>query len=325
MNAMLRKYRSMLRGVADFPHFGQGRHWSKRRFGNRAGAIRCFGQDPNSCSDEIRIRARRLELDRAAASGYGDREHGVAPEFRRGKWGDGPLMRQFGHTRALRSPLSFAAVGFAGDGRLGGEVSYAPGCFFRGSGWSEHERVGGNSAPDRRRRRALRVSRFEFRDGMKAASRLFRSAFRGLLRNSRTHALHESESRTSVEILSPFIFKRTQSGDTRSASLMRDEFHNSPFRRSDDETILTLPGTMVEEAPRGRSGMYRAGFTTRLARPVPPMRRDAPDGVFATAVHRAVKSVPPCAPFANRRGFPSPLAFAGIRADEERVPCRKFR
>ena len=35
---------------------------------------------------------------------------------------------------------------------------------------------------------------------------------KGLLRNSKTHALHKNESRTSVEILSLFIFKRTHSG-----------------------------------------------------------------------------------------------------------------
>ena len=182
-------------------------------------------------------------------------------------------MRQFGHTRALRSPLSFADVGFAGEGRPGGEVSDAPGSFLRGPGWSELGRVGGNSAPGRKRRRALRVSRFEFHVGLKAAS----------------------------------------------------SFARFVSRRFGGETVLSRPRSMVEEAPGRRSGMFREGFTIRLARPVRPMRRDAVDGVFATAVHRTVKSVPPCAPIADRRGFPSPLCFAVIRAGEERDPCRKFR
>lgn len=244
-----------------------------RHFGNRTVAIRFFGQDPLACQEDIRFRTRRLELDRAVASGYGDRELGVAPEFRLGKRGDGPLMRQFGHTCALRSPLSFTAGGFEGDYRLGGEVSGAPGSFLCGPGWPEHERLGGNSAPERRRRRALRVSRFEFRDGLKAARRSARSV----------------------------------------------------SRRSGGETVLAGPCSLVEEAPGRQSGIFRSSFTTRLARPVRPTRRDALDGVFATAAHRTVESVPPCAPIGDRRGFPFPLSFAGIRADEERVPCRKFR
>ena len=58
-----------------------------------------------------------------------------------------------------------------------------------------------------------------------------------MLRNSKTHAFHENESGTSVEILSLFIFKKTQAGHSWSAPLMRDEFRNGPkrFRHQDSD------------------------------------------------------------------------------------------
>ena len=49
----------------------------------------------------------------------------------------------------------------------------------------------------------------------------------GLLRNSKTHALHENESGTSVEILPLIIVKLANSGRSRLTSSMRDEFRNS--------------------------------------------------------------------------------------------------
>lgn len=182
-------------------------------------------------------------------------------------------MRQFGHTCALRSPLSFAATDFAGDRRLHGDDSDAAGSFLRRPGWPEIERFDGISPPGRGRRRTLRISRFEFRVALKAARRFARSV----------------------------------------------------SRRSGGETVLARPCSMIEEPSGRQSGMLRAGFPIRLARPVRPARRDALDDVFATAVHRAVENVPPCALNAARRGYPSQLSFAENRADEERDPCRKFR
>ena len=44
------------------------------------------------------------------------------------------------------------------------------------------------------------------------AARKPRWTMKGLLRNSKTHALRENESWISVKILSFFIFKKTQSG-----------------------------------------------------------------------------------------------------------------
>lgn len=213
-----------------------------------------------------------MELDRTSASGYGDREHGFAPEFRRGKRGDGPLMRQFGHTRALRSPFFTAAVGFAGDGGLGGEASDAPGSFLRRPGWSKLERVGWNADSDRRRRRALRATRFELRGGLNATSRFVRSGSRLI----------------------------------------------------GAEPLMALPCAMVEETPLRRSGMFQAGFPIRPQRPVRSARGFAPDGVLAAGIDRTAQSFPPCASFAKRRDFPVSRSFAGIRADEDRAPCRKF-
>ena len=87
-------------------------------------------------------------------------------------------MRQFGHTCALLRPLYFVAIGFAGNSRMRVDVSAASGSFLSRPGLSKLDCFGGNSAPDRVRRCALRVSRIEFRDGLKAAGRFGRSGSR---------------------------------------------------------------------------------------------------------------------------------------------------
>ena len=90
----------------------------------------------------------------------------------------------------------------------------------------------------------------------------------GLLRNSKTHALHENESRTSVEILSLFIFKRTYSGCSRSVSLMRDEFRNSPVLPIDDRVeppFRHYGGALVEATRRPSPD---CGSHTRMDEPL---------------------------------------------------------